>query len=221
MQGHQTFPGEYSSSVTAASNVSFTSSTPLAEAKADKYRVGRTTSFTTDLLPALAVAGDALIRIQAHRGALATLVMRASDDCEAAARSIPNGGTAAAAPCLRCLCCRAQGHQISCPRPSGPTRALRDAWPVTVCRYGDHLPRAESVAPHHPRHPHTGACSAAIGYLGQDTPALLPLRARDVLVVNVSKAAVRAHATSPPLPPSRTTRTRVFGSCPPRPCTRR
>ncbi|MDV6271604.1 phospholipase D family protein [Rhodococcus globerulus] len=38
---------------------------------------------------------------------------------------------------------------------------------------------------------------AAIAYLGLDAPDLLPLRANDVLIVNASKAAVRAHATSP------------------------
>ncbi|WP_016881308.1 MULTISPECIES: phospholipase D family protein [unclassified Rhodococcus (in: high G+C Gram-positive bacteria)] len=42
-----------------------------------------------------------------------------------------------------------------------------------------------------------GARYAAIGYLGQDAPELLPLRAGDLLVVNASKAAIRAHATSP------------------------
>ncbi|WP_241031799.1 phospholipase D family protein [Rhodococcus koreensis] len=42
-----------------------------------------------------------------------------------------------------------------------------------------------------------GARYAAIGYLGQDAPDLLPLRAGDLLVVNASKAAIRAHATSP------------------------
>ena len=42
-----------------------------------------------------------------------------------------------------------------------------------------------------------GARCAAIAYVGQDAPNLLPLRAGDVLVVNASKAAVRAHATSP------------------------
>lgn len=42
-----------------------------------------------------------------------------------------------------------------------------------------------------------GARCAAIAYLGQDAPDLLPLRAGDVLGVNASKAAVRAHATSP------------------------
>lgn len=42
-----------------------------------------------------------------------------------------------------------------------------------------------------------GARHAAIAYLGQDAPALLPLRAGDLLVVNASKAAIRAHATSP------------------------
>ncbi|MFF2028406.1 phospholipase D family protein, partial [Streptomyces sp. NPDC058171] len=42
-----------------------------------------------------------------------------------------------------------------------------------------------------------GARYAAIGYLGPGAPALLPLRAGDVLVVNASKAAIRAHATSP------------------------
>ncbi|MGH8920946.1 MAG: phospholipase D family protein, partial [Actinomycetes bacterium] len=42
-----------------------------------------------------------------------------------------------------------------------------------------------------------GARHAAIGYLGQDAPDLLPLRAGDVLVVNASRAAVKAHATSP------------------------
>ncbi|BAH55310.1 phospholipase D family protein [Rhodococcus opacus] len=38
---------------------------------------------------------------------------------------------------------------------------------------------------------------AAIGYLGPDAPELLPLRAGDLLVVNASTAAIRAHATSP------------------------
>ncbi|MFE7423703.1 phosphatidylserine/phosphatidylglycerophosphate/cardiolipin synthase family protein [Rhodococcus sp. NPDC057529] len=42
-----------------------------------------------------------------------------------------------------------------------------------------------------------GARYAAIAYLGQDAPDLLPLRAGDLLVVNASKAAIRAHATSP------------------------
>ncbi|MBV6757451.1 phospholipase D family protein [Rhodococcus opacus] len=42
-----------------------------------------------------------------------------------------------------------------------------------------------------------GARYAAIGYLGQDAPDLLPLRAGDILVVNASRAAVKAHATSP------------------------
>ena len=42
-----------------------------------------------------------------------------------------------------------------------------------------------------------GARHAAIAYLGQDAPELLPLRAGDLLVVNASKAAIRAHATSP------------------------
>lgn len=51
-----------------------------------------------------------------------------------------------------------------------------------------HITRA--IRTRGPRH-------AAIAYLGQDSPELLPLRAGDVLVVNASKAAVRAHATSP------------------------
>lgn len=42
-----------------------------------------------------------------------------------------------------------------------------------------------------------GPRRAAIAYLGQDAPTLLPLRAGDVLVVNASTAALRAHATSP------------------------
>ena len=42
-----------------------------------------------------------------------------------------------------------------------------------------------------------GARCAAIAYLGHDGPELLPLRAGDVLIVNASKAAIRAHATSP------------------------
>jgi hypothetical protein len=51
-----------------------------------------------------------------------------------------------------------------------------------------HITRA--IRTRGPRH-------AAIAYLGQDAPTLLPLRAGDVLVVNASRAAVRAHATSP------------------------
>jgi hypothetical protein len=42
-----------------------------------------------------------------------------------------------------------------------------------------------------------GPRRAAIAYLGEDAPALLPLRAGDLLVVNASRAAVRAHVTSP------------------------
>lgn len=42
-----------------------------------------------------------------------------------------------------------------------------------------------------------GPRHAAIAYLGEDAPALLPLRAGDLLVVNASRAAVRAHVTSP------------------------
>ena len=42
-----------------------------------------------------------------------------------------------------------------------------------------------------------GPRRAAVAHLGQDAPTLLPLRAGDVLVVNASRAAVRAHATSP------------------------
>ncbi|PBC35936.1 hypothetical protein CJ178_31390 [Rhodococcus sp. ACPA4] len=42
-----------------------------------------------------------------------------------------------------------------------------------------------------------GARLAAIAYLGLEAPELLPLRAGDVLIVNASKAALRAHATSP------------------------
>ena len=42
-----------------------------------------------------------------------------------------------------------------------------------------------------------GPRRAAIAHLGQDAPTLLPLRAGDVLVVNASRAAVRAHLTSP------------------------
>jgi len=42
-----------------------------------------------------------------------------------------------------------------------------------------------------------GPRHAAIAHLGEDAPTLLPLRACDVLVVNASRAAVRAHATSP------------------------
>lgn len=42
-----------------------------------------------------------------------------------------------------------------------------------------------------------GSRRAAIAHLGQDAPTLLPLRAGDVLVVNASRAAVRAHLTSP------------------------
>lgn len=42
-----------------------------------------------------------------------------------------------------------------------------------------------------------GARYAAIAYLGHDAPELLPLRAGDLLVVNASRAAIRAHATSP------------------------
>ncbi|MFD6062712.1 phospholipase D-like domain-containing protein [Rhodococcus wratislaviensis] len=51
-----------------------------------------------------------------------------------------------------------------------------------------HITRA--IRTRGPRH-------AAIAHLGQDAPTLLPLRAGDVLVVNASRAAVRAHATSP------------------------
>ncbi|WAM19379.1 phosphatidylserine/phosphatidylglycerophosphate/cardiolipin synthase family protein [Rhodococcus sp. JS3073] len=51
-----------------------------------------------------------------------------------------------------------------------------------------HITRAIRVRG--PRH-------AAIAYLGEDAPALLPLRAGDLLVVNASRAAVRAHVTSP------------------------
>ena len=78
-------------------------------------------------------------------------------------------------------------------RPSAhsPTR------PATVCHMGttfhgpspwSHITRAIGTR---------GARCAAIAYVGQDAPNLLPLRAGDVLVVNASKAAVRAHATSP------------------------
>lgn len=42
-----------------------------------------------------------------------------------------------------------------------------------------------------------GARLAAIAFLGLEAPELLPLRAGDVLIVNASKAALRAHATSP------------------------
>lgn len=42
-----------------------------------------------------------------------------------------------------------------------------------------------------------GVRYAAMAYLGHDAPELLPLRAGDVLIVNASKAAIRAHATSP------------------------
>lgn len=42
-----------------------------------------------------------------------------------------------------------------------------------------------------------GPRHAAIAYLGEDAPTLLPLRAGDLLVVNASRAAVRAHVTSP------------------------
>jgi hypothetical protein len=42
-----------------------------------------------------------------------------------------------------------------------------------------------------------GSRRAAIAHLGQDAPTLLPLRGGDVLVVNASRAAVRAHLTSP------------------------
>ncbi|MDH6286970.1 hypothetical protein M2275_001873 [Rhodococcus opacus] len=42
-----------------------------------------------------------------------------------------------------------------------------------------------------------GIRHAAIAHLGQDAPTLMPLRAGDVLVVNASRAAVRAHLTSP------------------------
>jgi hypothetical protein len=68
---------------------------------------------------------------------------------------------------------------------------------VTVRRMGTtfhgpspwpHITRAIRVRG--PRH-------AAIAYLGEDAPALLPLRAGDLLVVNASRAAVRAHVTSP------------------------
>ncbi|MGY4783915.1 phospholipase D family protein [Rhodococcus opacus] len=51
-----------------------------------------------------------------------------------------------------------------------------------------HITRAIRVRG--PRH-------AAVAYLGEDAPALLPLRAGDLLVVNASRAAVRAHVTSP------------------------
>ncbi|OYD60963.1 phospholipase D family protein [Rhodococcus sp. OK302] len=51
-----------------------------------------------------------------------------------------------------------------------------------------HITRA--IRTRGPRH-------AAIAYLGQDAPELLPLRAGDVLVVNAGAAAIRAHATSP------------------------
>ncbi len=51
-----------------------------------------------------------------------------------------------------------------------------------------HITRA--IRTRGPRH-------AAIAYLGQDSPELLPLRAGDVLVVNAGAAAIRAHATSP------------------------
>ena len=55
-----------------------------------------------------------------------------------------------------------------------------DPWP--------HITRA--ISTRGPRH-------AAIAYLDHNAPELLPLRAGDVLVVNASKAAVRARATSP------------------------
>ncbi|QHE74169.1 hypothetical protein GFS60_07863 (plasmid) [Rhodococcus sp. WAY2] len=58
------------------------------------------------------------------------------------------------------------------------------------------------LAAHHPRHPNAGTSDAAIAYLVEDAPDLLPLRAGDVLVVNASRAAVR---TPPPRPHSRTT----------------
>jgi hypothetical protein len=51
-----------------------------------------------------------------------------------------------------------------------------------------HITRAIRVRG--PRH-------AAIAYLGEDAPTLLPLRAGDLLVVNASRAAVRAHLSSP------------------------
>ncbi len=79
---------------------------------------------------------------------------------------------------------------VSPPIADPPNRVFA---PATVSGYGDHLPRAEPVAAHHPRDPRR----AAIAHLGQDAPTLLPLRAGDVLVVNASRAAVRAHATSP------------------------
>lgn len=37
----------------------------------------------------------------------------------------------------------------------------------------------------------------AVAYLGVDAPRLLPLKSRDVLVVNASDRSIRAHATSP------------------------
>ncbi|MCJ0907048.1 phospholipase D family protein [Rhodococcus sp. ARC_M6] len=51
-----------------------------------------------------------------------------------------------------------------------------------------HITRA--IRTRGPRH-------AAIAYLDHNAPEQLPLRAGDVLVVNASKAAIRAHATSP------------------------
>ncbi|MFD6060183.1 phospholipase D-like domain-containing protein [Rhodococcus wratislaviensis] len=58
--------------------------------------------------------------------------------------------------------------------------------------------RGPSPWPHITRAIRTrGPGRAAIAHLGQDAPILLPLRTGDVLVVNASRAAVRAHATSP------------------------
>ena len=43
----------------------------------------------------------------------------------------------------------------------------------------------------------SGPRRAAIAYMGNEAPQLLPLRSGDLLIVNAARAALRAHATSP------------------------
>ncbi|MCW3471279.1 MULTISPECIES: hypothetical protein [Rhodococcus] len=62
-----------------------------------------------------------------------------------------------------------------------------------------------------------GPRRVAIAYLDHTAPDLLPLRSEGQLIVDTARAAVRAHATSPP--PSPTSSTPACRCCRLRTCT--
>ena len=62
---------------------------------------------------------------------------------------------------------------------------------------GDDVPRNEALARSDIGVRRPGRRYAAVAFVGEDAPTLMPLKRNDVLIVNAGKAALKSHATSP------------------------